>query len=1572
MLHIYYDQVLFLIFQCFVAAFLLLTLFRLRTFFGLSLLLAALGVFQYMQVFLANALYFEIIEGVYVSSGSSVLFTGSLFAILLVYIKEDTQEARRIIYAILSANIVLIILQTTINLGFESKNVLNIYNLPKELFSQNFRISAIGTLLLFLDTFLLIFIFEAVSKFIKPLFFRILIASVFILSIDSIVFAIIGFYGTDQVQRVLISGLISKNIAAIIYAIILTIYIKYNEKQGLPINSQEQNFKDIFHTLTFRQKYEEIYAKSLKQEIALKESERKYKYFVNQTSEGFFKMQAKIPIPTNLSVAKQIELMYQHLFVIECNDNFAKMRGYKSKEEIIGTKLIDLQGGKNKEVNFAALSKFIQSNYITLETKTIGLDKNKNERHFLNNTIGIIENGKLLSFWGTQNEVTEKIKAENALKEANNIINRSSSIAFLWKNDAIWSIEFVSDNILNLCGYSKEEFTTQKIIYLDLIYPDDLEQVKQEVKTASENLAIQNFAHKPYRIITKNNEVKWVQDNTFIRRNEEGIITHYEGVVYDITEKINSEQTLILEKNKAQNYLNVAGVILVNIDPNGIVQMINPKGCEILEYTEEEIIGKNWFENFIPKEQINKIKEVSNLIYNGKLEHVKYFENEILTKNGNKKLIAWTNVLILDHQGNITSTLSSGEDITESKKIQEKLKINEEKYRTLFEYAPEGILIANTDSYYLDTNTAICNMLGYTREELIGMHAKDIVQPVEIKNIQPALEIINSSNPYEKEWQFKRKDGTTFSAEVTVTTMPDGNLLALVKDITERKQLETALLNEKSQLKAIIDNIPVMLTMYDPNVNMLFLNNEFEKKLGVTTKEAANLNIMELFYPNEEIRKSAAEFMLKASNEWKEFPLTSKSGIILDSEWTNIKLENGIQIGIGLDITERKKNKKELENTTAILLNTLDNMTDGFVFLDTNWKYNFVNNKAGEIFNRTPKNLLNKNIWEEFPEGIDLPFYKNYFKALKTQKPIIFEDYYQPWDAWFENRIIPSKNGLAIFFQDITERKLAEQKLQEQKDFLELVINHIPNQVFWKDTNLVYQGCNTVFSKIVGLNSPNDVVGKTDYDFNRDSSHAEHYRNWDTRIINSEKKELNIEEKYFNAQGKEGDLLTSKIPIKNAHNKTLGILGICNDITERKNNEKALIEFNNRLKILHDIDLAILSATNIKQIVNDVLVELKKIIPYNHVSVTEYSMDIDSFKFIGVNTEVPNLKIPTNFVPASKFNFLDKEILFKGETQVIEDLSKHTIQSNLIKKTMAFGLNSFIIFPLLSQGTMVGSLAMFSKNMDLFTETNIQIIREIGDQLAVVIQQNILKNEILKYTEDLEEKIAERTEQLEFTNRELRDFAQIVSHDLKAPLRAISQLSFWISEDYKDKIDADGQEQLAMLIGRVKRLDNLIEGILQYSRAGKAREKEILIDLNIIVKEVIISLNPSENIQIKIDTNLPKILGDPTRFSQVFQNLIANAIKFNDKSNVKINIGCINKEKEWEFYISDNGPGIEEKYFDRIFQIFQRLETRDNLEGTGVGLSLVKKIIQIYNGEIWITSKINNGTTFHFTIPIKL
>lgn len=229
-------------------------------------------------------------------------------------------------------------------------------------------------------------------------------------------------------------------------------------------------------------------------------------------------------------------------------------------------------------------------------------------------------------------------------------------------------------------------------------------------------------------------------------------------------------------------------------------------------------------------------------------------------------------------------------------------------------------------------------------------------------------------------------------------------------------------------------------------------------------------------------------------------------------------------------------------------------------------------------------------------------------------------------------------------------------------------------------------------------------------------------------------------------------------------------------------------------------------------------------------------------------------------------------------------------------------------------------------------------------------------------------KLEEKTAQLALSNKELKEFAYIVSHDLKAPLRAISQLSYWISTDYKDAFDKEGKEMLTLLGSRVKRMDLLIDGILQYSRVGRV-ENEEPIDLNNLVKDVIESLAAPENIEIKVVDALPKYIGDPTRFSQIFQNLISNSIKFSDKPKGKIKIACSDEGKYWKFSVEDNGPGIEEKYFDKAFQIFQTLQARDKIEGTGVGLSLVKKIINYYKGEVWIESKVGEGTIVFFTLP---
>jgi PAS domain S-box-containing protein len=232
-----------------------------------------------------------------------------------------------------------------------------------------------------------------------------------------------------------------------------------------------------------------------------------------------------------------------------------------------------------------------------------------------------------------------------------------------------------------------------------------------------------------------------------------------------------------------------------------------------------------------------------------------------------------------------------------------------------------------------------------------------------------------------------------------------------------------------------------------------------------------------------------------------------------------------------------------------------------------------------------------------------------------------------------------------------------------------------------------------------------------------------------------------------------------------------------------------------------------------------------------------------------------------------------------------------------------------------------------------------------------------------------EERQAQLLKELESANRELKDFAYVASHDLKAPLRGIKTLAEWLSADYADKLGEQGKEQMGLLLRRVERMHNLIEGILQYSRVGRVQENRAAVNLNKLMSEIIDTLAPPANITITVENELPTIESELTRITQVFQNLMSNAIKYMDKPQGQIKVSCVEEDGFWKFGVADNGPGIEEKHFERIFQIFQTLSSRDDFESTGIGLTITKKIVELYGGKIWVESKVGEGSTFFFTLP---
>ncbi|WP_019503491.1 ATP-binding protein [Pleurocapsa sp. PCC 7319] len=346
----------------------------------------------------------------------------------------------------------------------------------------------------------------------------------------------------------------------------------------------------------------------------------------------------------------------------------------------------------------------------------------------------------------------------------------------------------------------------------------------------------------------------------------------------------------------------------------------------------------------------------------------------------------------------------------------------------------------------------------------------------------------------------------------------------------------------------------------------------------------------------------------------------------------------------------------------------------------------------------------------------------------------------------------------------------------------------------------------------------------------------------------------------------------------------------------------------------------------------------------------------------------------------------------KGETLAINDIYKSGLSKCHIKLLEEFQVKANAVVPILlspsplkDNHNLWGLLIAHQCSNSRHWETDeVKLLDKLAVQLAIAIQQAELLNHLqdeLNTREQAEDSLKKQALKLKWVNQELLKttsllkkrnqeldhFAYVTSHDLKAPLRAIANLATWLSEDLEDQIPEESQEQLRLMRSRVKRMDGLIQGLLKYSRVGR---KNILIEtVNVgdLINNVINSLSPAAAFEIVIVPNMPTLKTEVLWLQQVFSNLISNAIKYHPKNSGKITISVEEQDKFYEFSVADDGLGIEPQYHERIFTIFQTLQARDSIESTGIGLSIVKKIVEGQGGTVRVESQLGEGATFYFT-----
>jgi PAS domain S-box-containing protein len=533
--------------------------------------------------------------------------------------------------------------------------------------------------------------------------------------------------------------------------------------------------------------------------------------------------------------------------VKDVNNAAVKLYKAKSKEDLLDnlpkvfaensnagfTKLlVDILLGK-KEAEIESVSKTLDGHEINTLVKFNVIDGSEDT---LENVIVSVEN------------ITDKKETENKIKAAYNIINKSSSVAFLCKNELDFPIEFASENTINIFGYSHTELITGTVKLYQLIYKDDLEWVSKAFIKFIKGEKSNGLKLPPFRVLTKNGDIRWIRVNIDVVRNNNDEITHIQGISVDITERKKAEDLFIKNNQRLQDQFNNTPLASIIWDSDFNVLEWNNSAQRIFGYSAIEAIGFNINDLITPPNFASEMKKIHEDILRIKYAHRS--TNENVTKSGKIITCDWYNSTLRDASGNIIGIASLADDITErinSKKLLEK---SERKYRDLFEKSIDAVLILK-DGFFIDCNDAAIKMFGFDRNTLLGFSPPQLspeTQPDGAYSLEKAEEMMKialekGNNRFR--WHHQNKNGHVFPAEVTLTRVNENEeglaIHAVITDITEKvknEALENVLYNiskaalttsgfkefslfVRNELQKIIDTSNFYIAIYNEETDMI-------------------------------------------------------------------------------------------------------------------------------------------------------------------------------------------------------------------------------------------------------------------------------------------------------------------------------------------------------------------------------------------------------------------------------------------------------------------------------------------------------------------------------------------------------------------------------------------------------------------------------------------------------------------------------------------------------------------------------------------------------------------------------
>ncbi len=678
------------------------------------------------------------------------------------------------------------------------------------------------------------------------------------------------------------------------------------------------------------------------------------------------------------------------------------------------------------------------------------------------------------------------------------------------------------------------------------------------------------------------------------------------------------------------------------------------------------------------------------------------------------------------------------------------------------------------------------------------------------------------------------------------------------------------------------------------------------------------------------------------------------------------KTEKAARLALTAALSERTE---ELAAARQNIADTLEHISDAFVSLNTDWRYTYVNEKAGELFGRNPKELIGQHIWSEFPEGVGQSFYHAYHKAMAEQIPIDIEEYYPPWKRWFENRIYPSATGISIFFHDINRRKLTEQALKDSEAALNESQSIAGIGSYATDMQTGLWHSSAMLDQVLGIdgNYTHDLRGWNALIHPENRIQQEAYLR--AQILDKNP-DVNREFRIVrhNDQAERWVHALGRIKFDVAGNP-LSMRGTLSDITERKQTET---QIQSQLDMLHALYAGahkLSESTDMTGIAHHV---------------TQWCVEVLGVQlaWLGRAEEDGSVSLLAQHpaehpYPRSIAVRWDDTPLGSGPTGLAIRQEKPVFTHEIVDNpqfapwrelALASDMHSSAAFPLISRGKAFGALTLYSATPGFFTAERIALFQAMAHQAAAALIKIELYNEVRAYAEELEQRVALRTADLEASNQALEAYSYSVSHDLRAPLRAMQGFAQALQEDYGDTLDATGKNYIQRIAGAAARMSTLIQDLLDYSHLSRTDIALKPVRLSAAIREALAQLNGEISLsgaQITVDPALPDVMGNELILSQILYNLIGNAIKFvPDGTRPVVRIGAEARDERVRIWVEDNGIGIAPEHQARIFRVFERLHGVETYPGTGIGLAIVHKGASRMQGAAGLESTTGKGSRF--------